>query len=311
MGFDVIAKQIAMLAVIMLLGFIGVKTKYLNADLKDSVSKLVLRITLPLLNLTAITGQTLRPDMLKNAGIVIVVELCFVALLFGIGLLGAKLFRLPPATRAIHSCMSAFGNVIFLGYPLITALYGQEGLFYAIVYALVNDGIVWTVGLLFIAGTGEGKAHAGLSKLLNPNTIAFAVSLIMLLFGLRLPPILHETLASVGSMTTCLSMLFIGMTLATIPLQGIYKRWSVYVIVLFKMILIPMLLTLLLSRFPLDTVLLGVLLLEAAMPGQTVLTIIANEFGADYQYAAERVFITTVFSLITLPGLYWFMLHFI
>ena len=44
MGFDVIAKQIAMLAVIMLLGFIGVKTKYLNADLKDSESKLVLRI---------------------------------------------------------------------------------------------------------------------------------------------------------------------------------------------------------------------------------------------------------------------------
>lgn len=310
MGFEVIAKQIAMLAVIMLVGFIGVKTKYIEADLKNSISKLVLRITLPLLNLTAITGQTLRADMLKNAAVIIVAELCFVAILFGIGLLGARLFRLPPATRAIHSCMSAFGNVIFLGYPLITALYGQEGLFYAIVYALVNDGIVWTVGLLFIAGTGEGKARAGLSKLINPNTIAFAVALIMLALGLKLPNALHETLATVGSMTTPLSMLFIGITLGTIPLKGIYKRYSIYVIVVFKMILLPAIMTVLLMRLPLDRTLLGVLLLEAAMPGQTVLTIIANEFGSDDRYAAECIFITTVFSLLTLPCLYWFMLQF-
>lgn len=310
MGFEVIAKQIAMLAVIMLVGFIGVKTKYIEADLKNSISKLVLRITLPLLNLTAITGQTLRANMLKNAAVIIVVELCFVAILFGIGLLGARLFRLPPATRAIHSCMSAFGNVIFLGYPLITALYGQEGLFYAIVYALVNDGIVWTVGLLFIAGTGEGKARAGLSKLINPNTIAFAVALIMLALGLKLPNALHETLATVGSMTTPLSMLFIGITLGTIPLKGIYKRYSIYVIVVFKMILLPAIMTVLLMRLPLDRTLLGVLLLEAAMPGQTVLTIIANEFGSDDRYAAECIFITTVFSLLTLPCLYWFMLQF-
>lgn len=310
MGFGVIAKQIAMLAVIMLVGFIGVKTKYIEADLKNSISKLVLRITLPLLNLTAITGQTLRADMLKNAAVIIVAELCFVAILFGIGLLGARLFRLPPATRAIHSCMSTFGNVIFLGYPLITALYGQEGLFYAIVYALVNDGIVWTVGLLFIAGTGEGKARAGLSKLINPNTIAFAVALIMLALGLKLPDALHETLATVGSMTTPLSMLFIGITLGTIPLKGIYKRYSIYVIVLFKMILLPAAMTVLLMRLPLDRTLLGVLLLEAAMPGQTVLTIIANEFGSDDRYAAECIFITTVFSLLTLPCLYWFMLQF-
>lgn len=270
----------------------------------------MLRITLPLLNLTAITGQTLRADMLKNAAVIIVAELCFVAILFGIGLLGARLFRLPPTTRAIHSCMSAFGNVIFLGYPLITALYGQEGLFYAIVYALVNDGIVWTVGLLFIAGTGEGKARAGLSKLINPNTIAFAVALIMLALGLKLPNALHETLATVGSMTTPLSMLFIGITLGTIPLKGIYKRYSIYVIVVFKMILLPAIMMVLLMRLPLDRTLLGVLLLEAAMPGQTVLTIIANEFGSDDRYAAECIFITTVFSLLTLPCLYWFMLQF-
>lgn len=309
MGFEVIAKQIAMLAVMMLLGFIGVKTKYLNPELKDSISKLILKITLPLLNITAITGQTLQPEMLKNAAILIGVELCVILLLLAVGTLIARLFKLPPATKTIHTCMSAFGNVIFLGYPLITALYGQEGLFYAIVYALINDGIVWTMGVYLIAKSGGSNTKAGLKKLLNPNTIAFAIALFMLACGLRLPDMLHETLVSVGSMTTCLSMLFIGITLGTIDLKGIYKRYSVYFIVIFKMLLVPAVLVLLLSRLPLDRTLLGVLILEAAMPVQTILTVVANDFGSDYRYAAECVFITTVLSLLTLPGLYWFMLH--
>lgn len=309
MGFDVIAQQIAMLAIIMLLGFLAVKTKYLEPGLKDGIARLVLRITLPLLNLTAITAQTLRPEMLRNVGIIIAVEICVILLLLLIGSLGARLFRLPPSTQTIHACMSAFGNVIFLGYPLVTALYGQEGLFYAIVYALINDGIVWTMGVFLIAKSSCNNRGAGLKNLINPNTVTFVIALCMLAFGLRLPERLHETLASVGSMTTCLSMLFIGMTLGTIDLKGIYKRFSIYLIVLFKMLAVPVLLIFLLSRLSLDKTLLGVFVLEAAMPVQTVLTIVANEFGSDYQYAAECVFITTVLSLVTLPGLYWLMLQ--
>ncbi len=309
MGFEVVARQITMLAIIMLIGFIGVKTKYLNPDLKGSISKLILCITLPLLNITAITGQTLRPDMLKNAALLILIELCAIAILLLVGTLVAKLFRLPPATKTIHTCMSAFGNVIFLGYPLITALYGQEGLFYAIVYALINDGIVWTIGVYLIAKSTGTNSKSSLKKLINPNTIAFTIALIMLACGLRLPNMLHETLSSVGSMTTCLSMLFIGITLGTIDLKGIYKRFSVYFIVLFKMLLVPLLLVFLLSRLPLDRTLLGVLILEAAMPVQTILTVVANDFGSDYRYATECVFITTLLSLITLPGMYWLMLQ--
>ncbi len=307
MNIDVILNQLIMLAIMMLIGFIGVKTKFLQIQLKDSISKIILRVTLPLLNLTSITGQTLRPEMIQNAGIIALVAIVVICLTLAVGRLFAKLFRLKAPTDTIHTCMSAFGNVIFLGYPLITALYGQEGLFYAIVYALVNDGFVWTLGVFMIAKSGGGDREAGLKKLINPNTVTFLISLLMLALGLRLPSLLHNTLAQVGSMTTCLSMLFIGMTLATIPLAGIYKRVSIYAIVLVKMLLIPAVLSFLLAKTNLDRVLLGVLLLQIAMPVQTIITVVANEFGSDDRYAAECVFITTIFSLATLPALYWFM----
>ncbi|MBE7022560.1 MAG: AEC family transporter [Ruminococcaceae bacterium] len=311
MGFEVIARQIIMLAVIMLLGFIGVKTKYINANLKKGISQVILKFTLPLLNVTAITGQELRPDMLQNAAVIIVIELIILALMFGIGSLVSRLLHLPTATRTIHTLMTMLGNVIFLGYPLITALYGQEGLFYAIVYALVNDIVLWTIGVFLVARSGGGSTKAGLKKLLNPNTVALVAALIMLACGLRLPDILHETLASVGSMTTCLSMLFIGITLADIPLKGIYKRWSVYVNIALKMLLVPAGLALLLAQFPIDRTMLGVLILQIAMPAQSILTVVASDFGSDDRYAAEYVFITTVASLVTLPAVYWFILQII
>lgn len=308
MGFDIVAKQIMMLAILILLGFVGVKTKYIQPDLKDSISKIILKFTLPLLNLTSITGQTLRPEMLTNAGILILFALGSIGLMLCVGTLVSKLFRLPPATKTIHTCMSAFGNVIFLGYPLIEALYGQEGLFYAVVYALLNDGIVWTIGVYLIAKSAGSNSKANWKKLINPNTIAFAVALIMLICGVRLPNLLHDTLASVGKMTTNLSMLFIGITLATIPLKGIYKRITVYFIVIVKMILVPIALMFIFSYLPFfDKTMVGVLILQTAMPVQTILTVIASEFGSDYRYATECVFITTVLSLITLPGMYFIM----
>lgn len=311
MGFDVILVQITMLGIVMLLGFLGVKTKYITPDLKNGISQVIVKFTLPLLNITAITGQTMRADMLRNAGIIVIAEVIIIAILFIAAKIIANLFHLPPATKTVHTLMSTFGNVVFLGYPLITALFGQEGLFYAIVYALVNDGFLWTGGVYMFAKSGNGDTKASFKKLINPNTVAFLVALAMLAFGIKLPDVIHEPLAKVGSMTTWLAMLFIGITLGGIPLRGIYKKVSIYFIILVKMVIVPAILVLILSALSIDKTLMSVLILQVAMPVQTIITVIAGEYQSDYQYAAECVFITTVASLVTLPAMYYFMLQII
>ena len=110
--------------------------------------------------------------------------------------------------RQIHTCMSAFGNVIFLGYPLITALYGAEGLFYAIIYALVNDSFVWTLCVYLMGKESGNRTKSPVKNLINPNTVSFVIAIPMLCLGLKLPGLIHDALASVGSLTTYLSMLF-------------------------------------------------------------------------------------------------------
>ncbi|MBQ3553210.1 MAG: AEC family transporter [Clostridia bacterium] len=309
MGLNVIITQILMLAIAMLIGFLAVKLKYLDASVAPSISKVIVRITLPLLIISTVTTQNLSANLLKNAGLLIILELLVFVVLYSVSALIAKLFRLKGATKTMHRLMGTFGNVIFLGYPLITAIYGEIGLFYAVIYALVNDGFVWTMGVYFICRDGaKSSGKSAVKSLINPNTVSFIIALLMLAFGIRLPEVLQKSFSAIGSLTTYLSMLFIGITLTQVDLKKLYKRVSIFALTLIKMLLVPLALILILRLLPLDRVMCGALILQAAMPGQIALAILASEYGSDTCYASECVFITTVLGLLLLPLCYYMIL---
>ncbi len=310
MGVDVIVQQLIMMSTIALVGYIGVKTKYVSADLRYTVSKLILRITMPLLNLTVISGRQMNPELMKNAAIVIISAFCLIVVMVLLGLLVAKLFKMPPAIQSIHTCMSAFGNVGFMGYPLMQALFGAEGLFYAVMYGLVHDLLFWTLGLLVIAKAGGGSVKGAAKKLLNPVTLSYPVALLMLALGLKFPELLNTTLSTVGNMTTPLAMLFVGMALATISAKGILKQKSIYIIVALKMLLLPAGFALFFKWMGISGAVLGVIILQTAIPAQSSLGVVAEEHAAKAaDYATQGIFITTILSLVTLPILYALILH--
>lgn len=309
MGFEVIVKQIVILGIAIVVGYAAAKTGYLDKELRHGISRIVVRITLPFLIITSLTKNELNAELMKNAGLVLLIGYISIAALYLISILIGRLMGLKGATRTIHSMLSTFGNVAFLGFPLIQAIYGETGLFYAVIYEVANDSLVWTLGVYLIArDSGETPAMGAkgtLKQLFNPNTIAFIVSLVMLVFRLRLPPILEESIAGIGGITFYLSMLFIGMTLTTVRLQDLYKRFGLYLIVAVKMLAFPLGLALLLRLMGLDALVAGAIILQVAMPSLTVTTMLANEYHSDVKYAAEGVFVTTIFSLATLPTVYY------
>jgi predicted permease len=232
-----------------------------------------------------------------------------IGVLYCAGIATAKLFKLEKSQATIHTCMTCFGNVVFIAYPLIQALYGDEGLLYAALFAFANDCWLWTVGVYTLSGTRgrEGSFFGNLKNLITPSTIGFLISLFMLITGLRFTGIVKDVLTNVGSVTTYLSMLFIGMTLAMVDFRHLYRRISLFVLVAVKMLIIPALLIFVLKFIPIDDLVKSVLVLQAAIPTSTVLVILTTDYGCDTVYSAEGVFITTLLSLATLPAVYWLM----
>ncbi|MBR7164251.1 MAG: AEC family transporter [Clostridia bacterium] len=307
MQFITVVKQVGMLAIIMLMGFLVVKTGYVEARHKDTISKLIMKLILPCLIISSISKETFDISRLGELATVFVMSVFCIFVLFLIGIITAKLLKVPEATAAAHKMMSCLGNVIFMGYPVIVAMYGETGFFYAIIYWLLNDLFMWTVGVFLLSKKESAPKEKVWKKLLNPNTVSFAIAILMFIFGIHLPPVLNEAATSVGGLTTALSMIFIGMTLATIDMKKTMKKWWIFVVAPIKLVIMPVVFLYLFKLLGIPEVLIGVVVLEAAMPAQTVLTILAHEHHADYEYTAVGLFITTVASLVTLPFVCWLL----
>jgi len=309
-GIAIISHNILLLSIMMLIGYAAVKTGYISTDAKNMLSRIIVRITLPLLIVNSLTSVELDATRLKNSLFVIIAAVITIAILYIIGTGISKLLRQPMQTALIHRCMTAFGNIVFLGYPLIQALYGADGLFYAALYAFVNDLFVWTFvvwRLTVLNGGKKQSAKETLINCLNPPTIAFAVSFIMLIFDVKLGGAIKEVAGGMGGTTTYLSMIFIGGTLAEAKVSDLLKAFSTLLIVLIKMLIMPVILIFVMRMLPFDPLVKGVVVMQAAVPSQTIISVLTKEYGGDTDYVVKGIFITTVFGLLTMPFIYYLL----
>ncbi len=306
MDLTIIIEQIIKLFIVIAIGFAAAKSGYLPVQYKEIVSKVIKQITLPLLIITSMMSKKLTEDALVNTGITVASAVVVIVALYGAGIVTARFFRLGEPTKTVHALLSATGNVVFLGYPVISAVYGAEGLYYAVIYGIINDIFLWSIGVYLVnRSTGKDNSKEAIKKLLNPNTISCLLGIVFMLLGVKLPAILFDTLSGVGHLTTNLSMLFIGMVLATVNIKKIYKRVTMLSIIILKMVVTPAIAALLLKMFGVNPITCGAIVLQIAMPAQTVISIITNEAGSDVSYAAEYIFLSTVLSIGTLPLVYY------
>lgn len=304
--FNDILNSILVLGTAMLVGFICVKSGYIKNEAREALSKILVRVTLPILIVTTMTKLELDRERIINCIQILVTAFACIGAMCLIGMLTAKLFKMKGGRAVLHSYMTCFGNIVFVAYPLIRQIYGDEGILYAALFAFANDCYLWTIGVYRISGGSSGQGlKSSLKKLINPGTIAVAVSFVMMAFGLRFGGILKTALEGIGGTTTYLSMLFLGGTLAMIDFRNIYKRVSLYVLLILKMIICPVLIAAVLKAIGVNSVVAGVAVLQTAMPVSTVLTILAEEYKCDVVYGAEGAFITTLACIGTVPLVYW------
>ncbi len=308
---DIILDKIILLGTLMLIGFVAEKTGFVKG-LKSASASLLTRITLPLLVITTLSGQAKSAQTQNTAIAVFILGVIFVGILLLLGRISAFPFGFSKSRKDVHVCLTAFGNTIFLGYPILGALWGEQAVFYAAFLSIANDLTAWTVGMLILSRSKGGTPD--FKKLLNPTTLSYLIGALMFIFSLRLPPFLHEAASTVGSTTTVLSMLFLGATVADTNLKEFFSGLSSVSIVIIKMILVPILAFYVIGwlipalDLPVDTLLTYVVALELAMPCQSVFAVLAQECGSDTKYAATAICLTTAASLITLPIVYSFMI---
>jgi len=307
MESKIVLTQITILAVVVVIGAIAAKFKVFNNESKDVLSKVIFNISLPLMLFTNFFRLEATPRLIANSLTVLAISGFVVFFLLFIGWLAVKVFSFKDAEAAVFKTHSMFGNTIFLGFPLITALYGFEGLLYASMFQLVSSLLMWTAGVVVLSHGNGISWKKSLLKVINPNTIATLLGLTFFLLSIKLPAVMLKPMTELGSANTWLSMLYIGAMLVFSNVGGLLKRKSLYIISISRLVIAPALMIsifYLISHFaglaP-DRLVSSVIILEASMPCMATVVIMAKEFGSDDSLAVGNVFVSTILSILTLP----------
>lgn len=295
---NVLAEQTLTLFLIIIIGYIARRTNVIKDDMTKKLSDFLLYITLPLLIITSFNFQFSK-TMLVNGGIVLISSFAIHFACFG---LGKWLFiRFPAAKRKILIFAAVFSNCGFMGIPIIESIYGKIGVFYSSIYQVAFNLLIWTLGIVIFTEKLDRKTAR--STLTNPGIIAVFIGMIFFVFSIPLPAPVLKTFTMVGSMTTPLSMIIVGATLADCRWQELFSDLSVYYGSLARLVLLPLITMGILNLFHLDSTVAGVCVLSVAMPVAATTAIISELHDGDTSLASRVIFLSTVFSIITIPGI--------
>lgn len=307
MHINIIINQILILSILVITGIIGSRAKIISVTSKDFLARIIFNITLPSMLLTNFSHIDITPRLLSNSLLILLLSAFVLLFMLFMGWITSRIFKMKPGEAGIFKIHSMLGNIIYLGFPVISALFGKEGLLYASIFTLVSNFLMWTVGVLTINHGKDISFRKNLLHIINPNTVAIVVGFIMFLASIKLPKIILEAFGGLGSTNTYLSMLYIGAVLYFASVRKLLRNKIIYILSLNRLIIVPLLLLgifiLINTLLPvkIDPLVCSVLIMQAAMPCMVNVVIMVNILGEDDSLATANVFISTLLSIITLP----------
>ena len=300
MDKNVIVIQVITLFIMMMVGFVARKKAILTPTLNKGLTELLVNITAPFLALASFQFE-FSQKMLIEVGIVFLFS---AAVHFFSIFIGKIIFRRFPSEKSkVLRFITIFSNCGFMGYPVIGSVYGQQGIFYTSVYVATFTFFLWTYGVYIFSGKADRESVK--NAVFNPGVILTVLGLFLFLFSIQLPAPILKAVEGIGGMTTPISMIVIGASLAEIKLVEFFGGFDLYYGVVIRLLIIPLITLLILKWLGFQGILLNVLILLVAMPAAAITVPIAEKQEGDTIFASRLVFISTILSIFTIPMIIW------
>ena len=302
MYFLTVFIQIIIMFILIAIGFSLSKLKVWSEGTIKELTTFLLNIVSPALMIKAFV-KPVTGEHLKNFTMVALAT----TIIYILSILMAKLlFALPKFKDSYDVPSYKFGatysNCVFMGIPMIQAMLGMEGLFYAIPFITVNSVFLWSHGLEIFRSQKSSFKETTKHILLNPNIIAILLGFIMFTTDTvkYIPNVIMEPIDYLSMLNTPLSMIVIGANFVIIT-EPIYKDKMSWFMTLIRNVIYPLIFIPILYFFPLhsDAKIALMILSAAPIAGLIVMFNIINNRSTDF--ATRTLCLSTLSSVITMP----------
>ena len=214
-----------------------------------------------------------------------------------------RVIPLDPREKGVLVLGAAFGNVTYLGLPVLSGVYGYEAAKYALFFDLLaTTPLLWLVGASLASRYGEGRGFTIRESLKTISSLpplwGIAGGIALRTARVPLPGFVMKTLGMLGDLVVPLMIFTIGLAL-TFP--RVRHAYAIIPAAAIKLFLVPFISYGAALLLGLRGTALASCLVEGAMPTMVLSLLIASRFKLDESLAAFIIVVTTVLSFVTLP----------
>ena len=287
------------LLAIVIVGYVAGKLEYMGGDFDRRLSNIIIDITCPALILSSTMGGTLpdRSLILPLLGISLLTYLLLTAVAWYLPLLLTK----KSEDRGPVGFALMFGNVGFIGYPIVGAIFGHQAVFYAAILNVVNTLSVFTIGVMLVKGEAHRLTFPPKILRTTPMLAAYLAMLIVALGIDNIPDIISQPITMIGNITVPGALLIIGSSMSRLSWRTMLGSRVVYVTTAFRLLILPLLLYVIFRAIGFSPYVVNINTLIIAMPVATYGTILCLRYDRDTTLITEITLISTLLSVVTIP----------
>ena len=293
----IVSEQVAVLFILIALGFVCAKAKLINELSAKHLTNIVLYLATPCIMIQSFQKVEYNEKLVINLA---VAALCAVLIhVFSI-IISRLVFRSKDESRRVVLRFAAvFSNCGFMSLPLQNAVLGTKGVFYGSVFVAVFNIIVWSYGLVDMSG---GKKAFSVKKLiLNPGVLGALAAAVLFLTRVKLPEIVLSPVSYLAALNTPIPMLVIGYHLSKAKFSEHLRDGALYAVTGLRLIAFPVFFLFVMKLFSLNSDILISFTVASSSPVAAMTTMFSTKFGRDTQLSVGLVSVTTLLSIITMP----------
>lgn len=301
-----VLNEMLMMMLLLLVGVAVAKTGVVDGETNRRLTRFALVVP----QSAVILSSAINMQMEMTPGKVLAVlgaSVVMYVLLVALGLLAPRLYRIGAADRGLFSFLAIFGNVAYMGFPLVRALFGSDAVFYAALLNIPFNCLTYTLGVSLVSGGAE-KGRMDWRQLVNPPLVSSVLAIAIIFLPVSWPGPVSRAVETLGDMILPMSMIIIGASLGSQKLKDVLGDWRVYAYAPIKLIAAPVLLWAVMRLLVSDQLLLNVITLVGATPSAAMAAMLSIQYGGDEKTASRAIFVSTVLSVATIPVICWLLL---
>ena len=273
-NFLISAEQVAILYILVAVGFIADRTKLFTEKAARLCTDLMFYIITP----AKIVQSFISMEFSRESA--------------------TRLAIAAACGAAIHIIGVAVSSVVFNKSPI-----GKAAIFNGSVVIMMFHLFSFTHGIWLMSRseTGEKTKFNFKNILINPGTISLIIGLPLYLLKIRLPNVIEAPIDYLAALNTPVAMLIFGTYLSNAKIKSALKEWRILCVALIKLAVIPLICLGVFRLCGITGALLTAMIIAASAPPANITVVFAAKYNKDTGLASQTVAIVCFISIVTMP----------